>query len=104
MAAEQQDRRDDGGAAFPTHDGYQTQVSEDGRTTLQLPILQHNGMSLRDWLAGKAMQSLLARELDGEWVTRGANVVADAWGIRPDDGDAGRADDEPTGDEVDAVA
>lgn len=61
-----------GGPAFPTDDAQQV-----GERTWH-----HEGMTLRDYFAAKAMQALIAGESQGEWedeqAARSAYRMADA--------------------------
>ena len=49
-----------GGPAFPTPNGGDSAISEDGHQHWQYP--SHPGMSLRDWFAGKALEGEMAAQ------------------------------------------
>jgi len=59
-------KENDGGAAFPRHDGYSNQ--------------QTKGMTLRDYFAAKALQGLASKEgsADYEYESMAAYKYADA--------------------------
>ena len=61
--------QDDGGPAFP-HD-----------EEVKLQVITHNGMSLRDWFAGMALQGTMANpnfnDMAGQDVARSCYRIAD---------------------------
>ncbi|MCC2681740.1 MAG: hypothetical protein K0S36_1304 [Nitrosospira multiformis] len=73
-----------GGPAFPaewTNTGDQNRTAPNGVVVAPGETVQLHGMSLRDWLAGQAMQGLIADTefpLDHDGLAKAAYDIADA--------------------------